>query len=521
MPARSQVKSTMEARGGDGFITVEFFQRSMKELEERLLRSVQAMLSGIVVPPVQQNAVEVKPKKAKKGKKPKPAGRKSEPTGAESAVSLAIEVPVTSPAEEAEGEATESPEMEMEVVEGAPPARDNLPGLPSDSEDDETGFTRVERRKSRKRPKPATSDSESSNDGDSGEETRPKAKAGGKSATPPVKSEKIPPVILRTHECNNSWTQVSALLKAKNIAYKQAKTTRDGIRILPMSADHFRALTAAFDEAKLPYHSFALKSEKGLKVVLKGIDRNISTEDVKTDLEKQGYHPVRVNRMRKRQKNLDMVVIEVPREEAKIYAVSRVCGLVVKTEPQKHIKSSGQCHRCQKFGHTQRGCRAAPKCVRCANAHDSRDCPDKGKKKTAKCANCGGPHPASHRGCPLWPQQGTNSGTAKAATGAKAPAASKTPQTPAQTGKSSSPTGKSKSPTVQVPVSQKAGPRPSGGADRGGPSSPGKKPTLGDFSAAMSELWHVFRAANPSNEITRALREKTEKISSFVLNHYG
>ena len=51
---------------------------------------------------------------------------------------------------------------------------------------------------------------------------------------------------------------------------------------------------------------------------------------MKVDLETQGYHPVRVNHMRKSQKNLDMVVIEVSREESRVYSVSRACGLGIK-----------------------------------------------------------------------------------------------------------------------------------------------------------------------------------------------
>ena len=48
---------------GEQFVTVEFFQWAMREMEERLLRSVQ------------NAAIEVKPrKKAKKDKTPKPAG---------------------------------------------------------------------------------------------------------------------------------------------------------------------------------------------------------------------------------------------------------------------------------------------------------------------------------------------------------------------------------------------------------------------------------------------------------------
>ena len=92
-----------------------------------------------------------------------------------------------------------------------------------------------------------------------------------------------------------------------------------------MSADRFSAITAAFHEAKLPYHSFALKDEKDLKVVLKGDNRKISIEDL------------RVNRMRKSQKNLNMVVVEVPRKEQKIYSVSRVCGLIVKLDQLRRL----------------------------------------------------------------------------------------------------------------------------------------------------------------------------------------
>ena len=47
-----------------------------------------------------------------------------------------LPVPVTPPAEEAEGEATETPEMEVEVVEGEPQVSDTLPRLPSDSDED-------------------------------------------------------------------------------------------------------------------------------------------------------------------------------------------------------------------------------------------------------------------------------------------------------------------------------------------------------------------------------------------------
>ncbi|GBN36252.1 hypothetical protein AVEN_233541-1 [Araneus ventricosus] len=46
-----------------------------------------------------------------------------------------------------------------------------------------------------------------------------------------------------------------------------------------------------------------------------------------------------------------------------------------------------------------------PKCVICAGSHESRDCPNKNKENfVTKCANCGGNHTASYRGCPRFPK---------------------------------------------------------------------------------------------------------------------
>ncbi|GBM06909.1 hypothetical protein AVEN_147847-1 [Araneus ventricosus] len=45
------------------------------------------------------------------------------------------------------------------------------------------------------------------------------------------------------------------------------------------------------------------------------------------------------------------------------------------------------------------------KCVLCAEDHDSRTCPNKKNPEfTPKCANCGGSHTASYRGCPNFPK---------------------------------------------------------------------------------------------------------------------
>ncbi|KAF2349184.1 Reverse transcriptase domain [Trinorchestia longiramus] len=52
---------------------------------------------------------------------------------------------------------------------------------------------------------------------------------------------------------------------------------------------------------------------------------------------------------------------------------------------------------CQRFGHNAVNCRAAPRCVVCSGAHNSRKCPS---PSTRSCCNCSGNHTANHGGCP-------------------------------------------------------------------------------------------------------------------------
>ncbi len=54
-----------------------------------------------------------------------------------------------------------------------------------------------------------------------------------------------------------------------------------------------------------------------------------------------------------------------------------------------------RCYRCQKPRHLSSGCTAPVRCLLCAGNHSKEVC----TSTTYKCANCGGPHIASHREC--------------------------------------------------------------------------------------------------------------------------
>lgn len=65
-----------------------------------------------------------------------------------------------------------------------------------------------------------------------------------------------------------------------------------------------------------------------------------------------------------------------------------------------------QCHRCQQWGHATTNCHAWPRCLKCAEQHQSKDCQivspiDKNTHKNIKCANCDGKHLANDLQCPI------------------------------------------------------------------------------------------------------------------------
>jgi hypothetical protein len=63
-------------------------------------------------------------------------------------------------------------------------------------------------------------------------------------------------------------------------------------------------------------------------------------------------------------------------------------------------KGPVQCKRCQRFGHTQRNCGYAPRCVACGGTHLSGECST--PKQQLKCCSCRGNHTANYRGCSKW-----------------------------------------------------------------------------------------------------------------------
>ena len=78
----------------------------------------------------------------------------------------------------------------------------------------------------------------------------------------------------------------------------------------------------------------------------------------------------------------------------------------IRCESYRTAPQVTQCYKCQGFNHIAKDCKNAQKCLQCAGAHKSIECPDKNKDSLKlKCSNCNGEHVASSKECPKFKEQ--------------------------------------------------------------------------------------------------------------------
>jgi hypothetical protein len=79
-----------------------------------------------------------------------------------------------------------------------------------------------------------------------------------------------------------------------------------------------------------------------------------------------------------------------------LHSSSEVSTYYLRPRPNKN--NQVQCMRCQQYGHTKRYCNMPYVCVKCSGNHSTASC-TKSNDSPAKCALCGGNHPANYKGC--------------------------------------------------------------------------------------------------------------------------
>nr|CAH7723740.1 unnamed protein product [Callosobruchus chinensis] len=102
---------------------------------------------------------------------------------------------------------------------------------------------------------------------------------------------------------------------------KPARLTRVGIKIQPKTAEDYRAAKATLRESGVEHHTYSLPEDKPLSVVLRGIPKANTAEEIAEDLREKGFHPISIYRLtsRRTKKLMPLVKVDVPRDEQGIY----------------------------------------------------------------------------------------------------------------------------------------------------------------------------------------------------------
>jgi hypothetical protein len=187
------------------------------------------------------------------------------------------------------------------------------------------------------------------------------------------------------------------------------------LMLVPETADGFRATTGALrslgDDKGVSFHNFSLPEDQCVHLLLKNVGKRMPEAEIKEELEALRISVQAVMQLRSKRRDqypekdrplTPHFVVSVARgpDVAKVRSLTEICGLRVQVETYVAPKGTLQCKRCQSFGHTQRNCGYAPRCVACGDVHPSETCAT--SKQQIKYCSSGGNHTANYRGCSKW-----------------------------------------------------------------------------------------------------------------------
>ena len=181
--------------------------------------------------------------------------------------------------------------------------------------------------------------------------------------------------------------------------------------------DHLSENVSEIIKSRVDFDSCKVKVIKGInnipenahKVVAIGVHQTISEDDIKAEVAKNNVKFNKVQRLKFNGQPTRKAVIQIENEQdMKIALFSGIYfgRMHIRCESYRTTPPVTQCYKCQGFNHVAKDCKSEQKCVRCAGAHKSTECPDKKKKSIKlKCSNCNGDHVASSRDCPKFKDQ--------------------------------------------------------------------------------------------------------------------
>ena len=152
------------------------------------------------------------------------------------------------------------------------------------------GKSAKRKRKLAQTPPPASAAHQPSNHGNSGTQ---RVQREYPANTQTVSSPRIPPIVIPD---NRNYTQ---LLRSISLALPsvkvEARCQGASLKLATATIPDFRSVQSFLTERKISFHTFALPSEREIKVVLSGIPSFTDTDAIRQELVALGYAPTAVS----------------------------------------------------------------------------------------------------------------------------------------------------------------------------------------------------------------------------------
>lgn len=227
-----------------------------------------------------------------------------------------------------------------------------------------------------------------------------------------IKKPKPPPIHIRERSTTNLTQSLKSIIKNEYFLVDLKKGALYETKLQLTDETDYTTVTKWLDDKHKEYYSYQSKNQKGLRVVIKGIDHEVKPEDIKADLEALKFKINWVHNIQNKYRQPQpMFKVELAPESSKapkgkshpIYDLKYVLRRRITVEEPYKRSGPVQCLNCQEFGHTKTYCKLKTTCAACGKNHHTADCPnDKEDVNKKCCSNCGKNHTANYRGCPVY-----------------------------------------------------------------------------------------------------------------------
>ncbi|GFR17749.1 uncharacterized protein TNCT_11731 [Trichonephila clavata] len=165
------------------------------------------------------------------------------------------------------------------------------------------------------------------------------------------------------------------------------KLTGEYIKINAATLDDHRLITDYLTSKKEQYYLISLRP---LKIVLQGLPISTDTQEIKTDLENQGYIIEKVTQLTKSRTKFKLPIFMVELKKSPNTPDNKdlktCCYMMITVDSFRKRPGANQCYNCNFFHHSSKNCHINMRCQKCGKPHKTNECPIKEKKSQTRPA---------------------------------------------------------------------------------------------------------------------------------------